>query len=234
MAAFTVNPTGWGAIQTGTPATGIYNFFGDAVNAPDGVVWQHPNQLINTVTAQAVAGRGASQYRISRLFGWFDLTAYAPNITSIDFEFDGIAVYNGPQLALICKSFAYSNATTGLLSQNDFQMGVGWDPGVQYSVASPLGSSTFTINGNSTCVNEANSNGYINIALIQYDNDFFGVSPGLSSVVNGGQIGLDPLNNFSNGIYSTGYANTVNGVLGVDISNVINVNSADISVVIGV
>ena len=234
MAAFTENPIGWGAIQTGTPATGLHTFWGDAVNAPDGVVWQHPNQLINTVTAQCSAGRGAPQYRVTRLFGWFDLTAYTPNITSIEFEFDGLAVYNGPQLALICKSFAYLNATTNTLSPGDFQIGLSWDPGVQYSVASPLGSSTFIINGNSTCVNEANANGYINIALIQYDNDYLVVSPGTTSVVNGGQIDLDPFNNFSNGIYSTGYVNTVNGVPGGDISNVINMGSADISVIIGV
>lgn len=233
MPAFTLAADGFGAIQTGTPTTGLHTFWGTAVNAPDGVVWQHPNQLFNTVTAQCSAGRGAPQYRIGRLFAWWDLNSVAPNITSMEFEFQGTSVFNGPQLGLICQSFAFANATTTTLFQNDFQIGIGWDPGVQYAVASPLGSTNFTIAANAQCIAEANATGYINIVLIQYDNDYFQVSPGTTSVVNGGQIDLDPLNNFTNGIYSTGYANIVNGFNGVDIDNVNNISSADINVVIG-
>lgn len=233
MPAFTLAANGFGAIQTGTPATGLHTFWGDAVNAPDGTVWQNPNQLINTVTAQCSAGRGAPQYRISRLFAWWDLASVAPNITSMEFEFQGTAVYSGPQLGLICQSFAFANASTTTLFSNDFQLGVGWDSGVQYSVATALGSSSFVITANAQCIAEANANGYINIVLVQYDNDFFQVSPGTSSTVRGGQIDLDPLNNFTNGIYSIGYANIVNGFAGVDIDSVNNISSADINVVIG-
>lgn len=234
MAVFTVTANAIGAIQTGSPATGTHNFWIDAVNAPDGVVWQYPSQLINTVAAQTITGRGTPQYRLSRLFAWFDLSAYAPNITSIEFEFEGLNVYIAPQFGILCKSFAFQNATSTILDPPDFQAGPGWDPGVTYSTSSPLASSTFVISGNATCVSEANANGYINLALIQYDNDYTTISPGTITVVKGGQIDLDPTLNFSNGVFSTGYANIVNGFNGADINNVNTIGSADINVVIGV
>ena len=234
MAAFTVPANGFGAIQTGSPATGIWNSWNNAVNAIDGVVWQYPNQLINTLTAQAIASRGLPQYRLSRVFAWFDLSAYAPNITSIEFEFEGLAVYIAPQFGILCKSFAFQNATSTVLGPQDFQSFVGWDPGVTYSSNSALSSTTFTISGNATCVSEANAQGYINLALIQYDNDYNNVSPGTITIKKGGEIDLDPNLNFSNGVYSTGYANIVNGFSGANFDNVNTISSADISVVIGV
>ncbi len=234
MPSFTTPSAGFGAILTGTPNTGVHSFWNDALTAPNGDVWQYPQQLYKTVAAQTIVGRGAPQYRLSRVFGWFDLTAYAPNITSIEFELEGIfLVYNAPQLAIICESYAYANATSATLNPNDFQVGVGWDPGITYSSASPLSNSTFVIQGNATAVAAANAQGYINIAVIQYDNDFNGVSPGITSTTKGGDIDLDPTVNFSNGVFSTGYANIVNGFNGVDISNVNNISSADINVVIG-
>jgi len=234
MAVFTVAANGFGAILTGTPATGTHNFWQNAVTAPDGVVWQYPSQLFNTVAAQTITGRGTPQYRLSRLFAWFDLSAYAPNITSIEFEFEGLNVYIAPQFGILCKSFAFQNATSTILDPPDFGVGFGWDPGVTYSSFSPLGSSTFVISGNATCVSEANAQGYINLALIQYDNDYQNVSPGTISVVKGADIDLDPNLNFSNGVYSTGYANIVNGFSGANFDNVNNMFSADINVVIGV
>jgi hypothetical protein len=233
MAVFTINPNAFGSIQTGQPATGTWNFWNDAVNAPDGVVYQYPNQIFNTVVAQTITGRGTPQYRLSRVFAWFDLSAYAPNITSIEFEFEGLTVYTFPQFGILCKSFAFSNASSTILNPNDFQIGAGWDPGVTYSAFSPLGSSSFVIQGNAACVSAANAQGYINLALIQYDNDYNNVSPGTITVSKGGEIDLDPNLNFSNGVFSTGYANIVNGFSGANINNVNTISSADINVVIG-
>lgn len=233
MAAFTQPADGFGAIVTGTPATGTWNFWNNAVTAPDGVVYQYPNQLFNTVAAQTITGRGTPQYRLSRAFFWCDLSAYAPNITSIEFEFEGLAVYIAPQFGILCKSFAFQNATSPTLDPQDFAAGIGWDPGVTYSSNSPLGSSTFVISGNATCVSEANAQGYINLALIQYDNDYLNVSPGTITVVKGADIDLDPNLNFSNGLFSTGYANAVNGIDGIVLDNVNTISSADINVVIG-
>ena len=88
MATFSQLAFAAGSIYTGQPSTGIWNLFNDAHNAPDGQVSQVGGTVqTNSVGSEVYAGRGFAQYRIARTFAWIDLSAYAPNITSFNFDF---------------------------------------------------------------------------------------------------------------------------------------------------
>ena len=233
MATYSVQTVGFGSIYAGGGAV-QYNVWFDCINAPDGVVFQTGvGSTLNNIAVQVIAGRGAPQYRVARTFGIADLAAYQGNITSLDFVIAGIGQSSANNV-IVCKSDAFNGIPSPTLNATDMARGVFWDPNTPYSTSSPGGSSTYTVTGNPTAIADANANGFINFVVIDYLNDYTGFSPGTSSLLRYHTIDLDPLKNFVEGNYTSGYANNVNNVGASSIGEVIGVASSNVSLVIGV
>ena len=218
----------------------VYTNFIDAHNAPDGVVAQPtqgtPSSVVN-VGVQAFVGRATTQYRIARVFGYIDLSAYAPNITSIDFIIPGLNTTGGVQDVIICQADAFVGGTSNTLQPTDFDVNSAWNINVPYTATTIFQNNTFSMSGNVACVGSANGNSSLNFVLLNSSYDY-SISPppvgrtgfNLYSTLDltANQFGVD-------GIYTQpGYPNDVNGVVSGNVGEVNGILSSNIQVIIGV
>lgn len=237
MALATVTWNAKGVITSGLPSGPLYPLpdWPSTRNANDGLVYQTTmshNPQIGTVV---LAGRGANSYRIGRVFGWVDVTAYAPNITAIDLKIPW-GTSNGINDFIICQSFGFSNATSTTLLGPDMDIVSSWDIGNPFCAQQTYAASTTqTVTLNAQAIAAANSLTNLNFIIIQYDYDYQNLDPGIGSL---------PANNYGTFNYSvaaqtditytSGYANNVNGVASANIGNVNGVDTADISTINGI
>lgn len=239
MASFTHTiPVQLGSIYT-TPTTGVYTTFTDAHNAPTGTVTQPtagtPSSTVN-IAVQGFPGRATTQYRVARTFGYADLSAYAPNITSIGFQIDGLNTIGGTQSVIVCQADAFFGGTSPNLNGTDMDVNGAWNINTPYSSATTFQNSQFTITGNLAAVSTANSNQNINFIILNYNYDYLIVAPpvGRSGFDLTSTVDLAANQMAVTGVYQAGYPNDVNGVVSGNVGSVNGILSSNIQLIIGV
>jgi len=239
MAIFTHTiPVQLGSIYT-TPTTGVYTVFSDCHNAPTGTASQPtvgtPSSTVN-IAVQGFPGRGSVQYRIARTFGYADLSAYAPNITSIGFRVDGLNTVGGTQSVIVCEANAFNGGSSPNLSGTDMDVNSAWNINNPYSSATTFSNSQFTIAGNLSAVSDANANGSINFVILNYTYDYLIVAPpvGRSGFDLTSTVDLAANKLAVTGVFQSGYPNDVNGVVSGNVGAVNGVLSSNIQLIIGV
>jgi hypothetical protein len=175
-------------------------------------------------------------YQIIRTYLFFDISSITANntITAATLQIYGTGTSSTAD-SIIVKGTAWGgNGSTSTLASGDYDS---LDFSTAYS--SKLLSWGTTYNNftmNATAISDMNSNGYLNVALVEGDYDYDNDSP-LSLIDETIPVEfLDPTNKIKVSLTYTpaGYGNTVLGVAGANIDNVIGVASGDIDNIIGV
>ena len=174
-----------------------------------------------------LSGRGGGSYGVNRTFLFFDLASINGTITRLDFNPYGVT--NADANIMVAKSTAFGGAGDTSFVATDFD---NWDPDSPTAyLDSPLGwyiNSYNDIELNSTAVSDANTNGYLNIVVLENDYDYDNVSP-VSDIVAPNGI------RFKNSTYPVKLIVTyVPKIIGVSAANIIGVSATSISNVIGV
>ncbi len=228
MATFTQATSGFGVIlgQVTTGWTNVRNL-STGTSVSQGTI-----NNFSSCGVGVFSGRGAPTNRICRTFGWADLSAYAPNITTLSFDLQSHYVSSAGLNAvdcIVCESFAYSNAASTTLSTSDFNISGGWNVNKTYSSSTSWVSTPFSLTGNSTAISDANSQGYINFVVINNTYDYFDIDPGAAPVNLFGGVNLTPANNDVSGNYNAGYPNYLNGIsVLVTVDNINDVGTSTI------
>lgn len=233
MPTVTANWNAKGVITSGLPGGPLYQIqtWPDARQANDGLVYQTAMTHNPQIGQVVLAGRGANSYRIGRVFGWVDVTAYAPNITAIDLNIPWGAS-TGINDFIICQSFGFSNGTSTTLSGPDMDINSMWDIGNPFCAQQTYAaSSTQTVTLNAQAVAAANSVTNLNFIIIDYDYDYQNLDPAFGGV---------PANYYGTFNYSVnataditysspGYGNDVNDVATANIGKINDTGTANIS-----
>ena len=193
------------------------------------------------------SGKGATNYRFNRLFCTFDFSSYTSGtITNLVFNYRATSSTGNTgalerRVAIVKFDGMGSGPSFSNYADSEF-----FDD-IDYSTAYTDVSSTIpvwtdansdaTIAMNSTAISDAQSNGELKIAIVQYTNDYNGTDA--SSDVHydyhanfsTGASGFVPFVSFD---FAAGYGNDVIGVSSGNIAKVIGVATADIANVIGV
>ena len=223
-----------GVIISGLPSGPSYpltNWFATR-HVQDGLAYQTPFMSDPQIGQVVLSGRGGNSYRIGRVFGWVDVSAYAPNITGIDLNIPWGAS-TGINDFIICESFAFGNASTTTLTGTDMAIGTSWDVNVTYCFQQTYAqNSTQTVTLNSTAVAAANASGVaLNFIILDFDYDYNNFDPAFGGV---------PANFYGDFNYTVaatadityslpGYGNDVNDVSFSDMSKINDTGTANIS-----
>lgn len=194
----------------------------------------------STVQSQAIrasyaSGRSGYSGSIYRTFLFFDVSSVPGTITAATLQIYGYSASSSG--AFIVKSSAWGgNGSTTTMSTSNYN---DLDFSSAYSQSSIAAWSTSTSSPNQFTINNAgvtdmNSNGYLNVALINSTYDYNGSTPPLGVTRFSGAR----MKNTTYPIrlvitYETGYSEDVIDVVNTNIQNVIDVASGDISTVIG-
>lgn len=238
MPTVTANWNAKGVIISGLPSGPSYplnNWFATR-QVQDGLAYQTVFMSNPQIGNIVLAGRGANSYRIGRVFGWVDVSAYAPNITGIDLNIPWGANV-GFNDFIICESFAFGNASTTTLTGTDMAIGTSWDVNVAYSTNITYTQNTIqSVTLNSTAVAAANASGVaLNFIILDFNYDYANFDPAFGGVPANYYGEFDYAVNATADITYTlpGYGNNVNGVASANIGIVNGVPTADINKING-
>ena len=211
--------------------------FNNARGASSGTVNQTATSTPTSVqVSMAIGGRGTT-ITISRSFAWFDLSSYASSTSSNTITGLLLKTLSGGTSGVatdfvVAKSVnAFSSATTTTLASGDYNSvffnTLYSSANLSWATAGSSTSSTL----NTSAVNDANTNGKLNIVWLNdtYDQNNTAPTGGFSFV---GINHIDQSNPGKIAITVTyslpGYSQTVNTVLGADINAINTVAAADI------
>ena len=178
---------------------------------------------------------GRDQIRqIHRTYLFFDLSSISGTITSGTLKVLGGGGTSKTNTIAIESTAWGGSGGTSTLATSDFGNVDFATPYVSELFSwSTTGYNNFTLNA--TAISDANTNGYLNFAVIEGQHDYDNVDPTLNTPYQAGVEFLDPTNKIKLELtYTTGYGNDVIGVTSEKIDNVIGVASADIDKIIGV
>ena len=195
----------------------------------------------NAIFAQQTFSKGNYNSIIYRTFFYFDLSSIPGTITSLQLRIYTIDNNTGGEgRTIIMKTNAFGNNGSNFVS-GDFDS---WSPTntsnqTAYSSAQSMSSSTpilKTITLNSSAISDANTNGYFNAAVINYNYDYQTTVPGSIDTESNGIRFKSTTTNQKNELKitydpSTGYGNDVNGVTSSTIVRVNNVLTSEISLI---
>jgi len=181
-------------------------------------------------------GRSGVSGSIYRGFFFFDVSSIPGTITGATMQITGYSQSSSD--AFIVESTAWggngssTTMTTAMYNDLDFSQ--------PYSQSSISNWSTSTSSPNQFIINtqgisDMNSNGYLNVALINYTNDYSGTQPLINTTFMAGAL----IQNSTYPVrlvvtYTSGYSHDVIGVANTSIDEVNAVGTANISKVIGV
>ena len=188
------------------------------------------------IRASHAFGRSGVSGSIYRGFFFFDVSSVPGTITAATLQITGYNLSSSD--AFIVESTAWggngssTTMTTAMYNDLDFSQ--------PYSQSSISSWSTSTSSPNQFVINtqgisDMNSNGYLNVALLNYSYDYSGVQPNINTSFNSGAL----IQNSTYPVrlvitYTSGYSHDVIGVGNTSIDNVNAVDTAKISKVIGV
>jgi len=200
--------------------------------------------ISNAIFVQQTFSKGNYNTIIYRTFFYFDLSSISGTITGLSFRVYTIDNNTGLDgSTIVMKTNAFGNNGSNFVS-GDFDS---WDPATpggqtEYCGQTSMSSSTpilKTITLNSTAISDANTNGYLNVAFINWAGDRQNGQPipfNLTTASNGIRFKSTTTNqkNELQVTYTpapTGYGNDVNGVTSSAIARVNNVLTADIKLI---
>ena len=181
------------------------------------------------------SGRGGGTYRLVRTFLFFDVSGVPGTITAMDLDLF-IPGFTGTAVIKVAKSTAFGTNGSASWSASDFD---NWS---QSSPTAYLSNNTESLTAgarsltlNSTAISHANSDGYLNVVLVDSAHDFNDSEPLLGINRTSGIRFQNSSNPIQLDItYTPSYSNDVIGVPSTNIVKVIGVPSANITKVIGV
>lgn len=216
----------------------ISNWLTDVRNASTGTTastFTSPSSQSQAFRATHAFGRSGVSGSIYRTFLFFDVSSVPGTITAATLQVFGYSQTTSD--AFIVESTAWGGSggtttlTTAMYNDLDFSQ--------PYSQSSISNWSTSTSTPNQFVINAAgisdmNSNGYLNVALINKSYDYDGSAPTLNTAFNSGAR----MKNTTYPIrlvitYDAGYSEDVIDVTNTNIQNVIDVASGNIGTVIG-
>tara|TARA_B110000977_G_C11059965_1_gene485577 strand:+ start:870 stop:1580 length:711 start_codon:yes stop_codon:yes gene_type:complete len=186
------------------------------------------------IWVKVLLGSRGTSYWLSRAYVWYDTSAYAGSITSLEINVNSISNSSVPIDVICVPSTAFSNNTTSTLSLSDYGS---MNFAVAYSSTTSWQNTTGTwqIPLNAAAVTAANT-GKIGISIINENWDYQDVDPNAGFSFDWWDtIDYSQPSKFSLATtYSSGYGNTVNNVAPTSIGQINLVNSADISQINGI
>lgn len=188
------------------------------------------------IRVQKNLSRGGSTGACNRFFLFFDTSSIAGTITACDLKVLGY-LNSGANIIPVEGNAYGGNGSTSSLFLTDYDE-------VDFSTPFASASSSWSTSGyntfslNATAISRLNTNSYLNIALIDDENDYQGQEPASGTDYSSGIEVFDATNPIVLDItYTptpTGYGNIVNGVASANIGGVLAVSTNDIDKVIGV
>lgn len=214
------SPT-WSSLRNATSGTSNQTYSSSATNN-------------SAIRAQFESGRFGSFGTILRTFLFFDISGagVSTNITALSLEVPGSGTTTSSVIPVAGSAWGGSGGTTSLTNAmyNDLNFNRAY---ASFTSSWSTGTNTFSLNNNAK--SDANSDGYLNVVLINYSNDYLNVAP-FSLNVSAGVT----FKNTSSPIRlvvthaEAGYGNDVIGVDNELIAEVNGVSSDSIATVIGV
>lgn len=194
------------------------------------------NSNSQAIRASYASGRSGYSGSIYRSFLFFDVSSVPGTITAATLQIYGYSQSTSD--AFIVKSSAWGgNGSTTSMSTDMYN---DLDFSSAYSQSSISNWSTSTSSPNQFIINSAgltdmNTNGYLNVALVNYTNDYSATQPILGTTVMAGMYQKNTTYPIRLVItYETGYSEDVINVVNTKIQKVAGVASGDIDNVIGV
>jgi len=212
---------------------GPTNSWAGVHNATIGTGVGQTNNYAIRVSAQG-GGRGVS-YNLARLWMWFDLSSYAPNITALDLN---IATVGSPVTTFTVRAVAgngFSNNTNTTLTTSDFN---NLDFSTPYMSSAGTWTNSTTTNTytlNTNAKNDANNNSKLGVCLINdywdyLDNDpWSGLNFDWYNFIDWTNISKHTLSV----TYSAGYGNDVNAISSSLLGSINGIATGDISTMNG-
>jgi len=238
MGVTTVNASLQGSVSK-LAAGQLISWSNDVRNQSQGSIATTFNTSTSADAISVVASTGlrGATATLKRCFLFFDLSSITGTITDITLKVYGTSGGGNLNDTIPVEATAWggdgtsTSMTTGMYSDLDFSTpyasaNTGWTGG---------GYNNYTLN--STAVSDANTNGYINIALIDEDADYSNNAPTFNpSTSRQYEIDFNSLSNLNKLEVTTsdGYGNTVIGIASANIGEVIGVATANIEKVIGI
>ena len=217
----TGSQTSWTTAKDATSAT-FYQQFSTATDDA------------NSVQGFFNSGRGGGTYRLVRTFLFFDLSGVPGTITAMDLDL--YVANGGTAVVQVAKSTAFGTNGSSDFVASDFDNWSQDSPTAYMASSANLSLNANSLTLNSTAISDANSNGYLNVVIVDNVHDFQDQTPLLSIDRASGLRFKNTNNPIQLDITYTpsGYGKDVLGVTSSNIVKVIGVASADISKVIGV
>jgi hypothetical protein len=187
------------------------------------------------IHVSAVSGGRGVSYNLARLWMWFPLGSYAPNITNLELKIESIVSPVTTFTVRAVRGNGFSNNTNTTLTTADFN-NLDFSTPYMSSAGTWLNSITtnpFTLNSNA--VNDANNNSKLGVCLINDSWDYNNVDPYTGTSFDWGNY-VDWANLDTHVLavtYSAGYGNDVNGVASADIGSINGIATGDISTMNG-
>lgn len=207
--------TSWTAARDATSADSVSNI-------------TTSTSVLDGVYVIFASGKGGGLYYVGRTFLFFDLSGVNGTITAMSLKVPGYT--NTTAVVCAARSTAFGGSGGSNLVAADFD---NWSPDspTSYNSGTTWSTGLNTMTMSSTALSDANTNGYLNVVLVERYNDLENSAPA-SDVTK--QSGIT-FQNSTSPIYlditytPSGYGNTVNGVGSSNILNIIGVGKSNIS-----
>ena len=189
--------------------------------------------VAGAITAEFESGRFGSFGGIARTYLFFDLDSISTTITGLSLQIPGVSNNTSSVIPIEGTAWGGGGGTTSLTNAmfNDLNFNRAYASST--SNWSTSGNNVFTLNNNA--ISDANSDGYLNVVLLNASNDYPNISPFALSVNSGVRFknGSQPIRLVVTHA-DAGYGNEVNGVAAANINIVLDVPIAKLARVIGV
>ena len=235
MATTTINATLQGVVERQDSSGSAINWVSTTRNAAAGTAATTitANTFFTGMKVQYTFAKNVYVATCNRTFLFFDLSSVGGTITAATLKVLAGTPGNTDDVQAVPSTAWGGDGTTTTLATGDYD-GVEFigTAGSNYgSILSWTASSYNDITLTADAISDMNSDGYLNCALIDQDNDYRGIAPTLGTLIEYPIEFLDATNPIKLEITYTpaGWNDDVNGVANASIANVIGVAESSIA-----
>ena len=235
MATTTINATLQGVIEKQNASGSAINWVSTTRNAAagTGVTTITTNSFLVGMKVGYTSAKGLYVAECIRTFLFFDLSSVGGTITAATLKVLAGTPGNTDDVQAVPSTAWGGDGTTTTLATGDYD-GVEFNgtSGSNYgSILSWTASSYNNITLTADAISDMNSDGYLNCALLDQDNDYRGIAPTLGTLIQYPIEFLDATNPIKLEITYTpaGWNDNVNGVANASIANVMGVTESSIA-----
>ena len=235
MATTTINATLQGVIEKQNASGSAINWVSTTRNAAagTGVTTITTNSFLVGMKVGYTSAKGLYIAECIRTFLFFDLSSVGGTITAATLKVLAGTPGNTDDVQAVPSTAWGGDGTTTTLATGDYD-GVEFNgtSGSNYgSILSWTASSYNDITLTADAISDMNSDGYLNCALLDQDNDYRGIAPTLGTLIQYPIEFLDATNPIKLEITYTpaGWNDNVNGVANASIANVMGVTESSIA-----